>query len=93
MRKTTTLILIILLVLAFLGILFFNGITGKVIEGNDSNFSYTKAICNSSKYCQDYEIRCFGNKSVSIKPITGAVVQFDSKWRDPRDKEEIEKLC
>ncbi len=33
-----------------------------------SDHSYTKAMCNSSKYCEDYSIRCNGQKLVSISP-------------------------
>jgi hypothetical protein len=28
-----------------------------------------------------------------MSPITGAVVQFDSDWKDPRDEETRNNLC
>ena len=57
------------------------------------NFSsFTKAICNDS-YCQDYIINCENDKTTSIITISGAAIQFDKDWKDPRTKEQIEKLC
>ena len=55
--------------------------------------SHTKAICDKTNYCQDYYIRCNGKDIVSINPITGAAVQFDSNWQDPRNDSEINGLC
>lgn len=80
--------------LFFIGIFifsFFNSfqITGGVII---NSYSYTKAVCNNSNYCEDYEIACKGNDLVSFTP-TGAAIQFSNDWKDPRDKESIEKLC
>ena len=55
--------------------------------------SYTKAICNISNFCQDNLIECQDKEIKSISPITGAFVQFDKNWQDPRTQEEIEKEC
>lgn len=49
-------------------------------------FSHTKAICNSTNFCQDYEIHCENNKMMKMSPITGAAVQFPLSWQDPRDE-------
>lgn len=68
-----------------------NDITGAVVS--EPWHSYTKAICNESNFCQDHEIICSGNKTLSIKPITGATIQHLPKWKDPREKETIEKTC
>jgi len=42
--------------------------------------------------CQDYEIYCKKDKLISIAPITGAVIQFNEDWQDPRTQEQKE-LC
>lgn len=99
--------LIILLVIAITGIIlsalifFINkSLTGNIIKEQDSNasiiinkYSYTKAVCNESNYCQDNEITCQGNKTIKVTPITGAVIQFDDGWQDPRAEGDREKLC
>lgn len=66
-------------------------ITGKTVE--KFQYSYTKAICNESNFCQDYEITCNGDEVISQTPITGAVLQQDSDWKDPRDEERINGFC
>lgn len=55
--------------------------------------SFTKAICTEENYCQDYEITCKGKKTISMIPITGAVVQFSENWEDPRDEKFRNKTC
>ncbi len=83
-------ILVGALVLIFLNQAF----TGRVIETENENiYSYTKAICNDTNYCQDYEVICDGERVVKISPITGAVAQYSKNWKDPRDKEMIDRLC
>ena len=57
------------------------------------NYTYTKAICDDNNYCQDNVVSCDGKNVVSITPITGAAVQMDDDWKDPREDEEINKLC
>ena len=100
----TTIITTILLA----SILFYfnnNKITGNIIKtvilenknnNNDEfldDYTYTKAICNSTNFCQDNLIKCDGNKLISITPITGAAVQFPNDWEDIRTKDEINRLC
>lgn len=82
-----------------------NGITGNIIantlnrNNNQNNiknlddYTYTKAICNSSNFCQDHLIKCDGNKLIASTPITGSAVQFSGDWEDIRTKEEIDRLC
>lgn len=62
-------------------------------DENPYTHSYTKAICNSENYCQDYEIFCKNRNIVSISPITGASIQLPRNWEDPRSAEVINKLC
>ena len=85
----------ILLIIGFLVIIgMFLTITlqlnGKTIE---EKYTYTKAICNETNFCQDHVIACENKELTSIKPITGAVIQHSENWEDPRDKESIETLC
>lgn len=91
---TITLILIPVMSFALISSLSSKGNYAKIQEytGEYTN-SHTKAICNSENLCQDYEIFCKYQKVIKMSPITGAVVQFPSDWKDPRDKETIEKLC
>ena len=98
MKKTIIIFIIILIIIITLSILVIflkPNLTGKSIENQEDKnyYTYTKAICNSSNYCQDNEITCQDNQVISITPLTGAVVQFDSNWKDPRDEETKEKLC
>jgi len=67
-------------------------ITGKAIDDQINIYCHTKAICDKNNVCQDFEVTCNGNKTISAKPITGAVVKFDVDWEDPRGKPE-ENLC
>lgn len=60
-------------------------LTGKVID-NNQEYSHTKAVCNETNFCQDYEITCKNKEVMSIKPITGAVIQHTEDWKDPRNK-------
>ncbi|MBT3691484.1 hypothetical protein HOD75_02915 [archaeon] len=96
-----TLILIIIsitLLLTLFSALFltFNqSITGNAIQqASPKNITtYTKAICNSSNYCQDYILECNNNNLTSKNPITGAAVQFPENWEDPRTSEQIKREC
>lgn len=77
----------------FLFFLFKGNITGFFIknpEFNQNYYTHTKAVCNETNFCQDYEIACNGTEVISTKPITGAVIQHDESWKDPRDNL---KLC
>lgn len=92
MKKRILIPLIILL--ALLSIFYLRPfITGRAIETEEDLKAYlhTKAICNNSNFCQDYEITCNGNTLVKTQPITGAIVQHPKDWKDPRENPEI--LC
>lgn len=94
MEKTIVLFSLILIfsivILMFSFFMLQSQITGEVIK---DYYSYTKAVCNESNFCQDYEIACRGNEMISQNSITGAIVQHSKNWIDPRDNETIEKLC
>lgn len=85
MKKTTIAIGILLLILVGI-ILYFNFNTTEITgEAIIDSYSYTKAICNETNYCQDYEIVCENKELVILNPITGAAVQHSSNWEDPRE--------
>lgn len=67
----------------------FNSATGEVTL---DYYTYTKAFCNSTNYCEDYEITCQNGELANME-FTGFAVQNPSNWNDPRSEEEIEKLC
>jgi len=94
MKKETIWIIILFLFLT-LSLSFFY-LNFKISESNFElpyTHSYTKAICNETNFCEDYNIVCKEHKLLMMNP-TGAVVQHDKNWKDPR-KEEIENknLC
>ena len=90
-REIVMLLTIILIVT--LGIIFIfasKSATGQAIL---DRYSYTKAICNSTNFCQDYVIECESNETISITPITGAVLQNNENWQDPRNEKIADKFC
>jgi hypothetical protein len=93
--KSKTILIAIVIVLIIIAVFFLNRfITGNVIQEPDNSskvYMYTKAICNESNFCQDNEITCQGNETISVTPITGAVIQHQKDWQDPRS--ETDKLC
>lgn len=98
MKKAAIILIIIIIIVITIifSILFLNpNLTGSAIENqeNENTYTYTKAICNNTHFCQDNEISCKGEEIVSVSPISGAAVQFDQDWEDPRDEEVIKKVC
>lgn len=91
-KKQLILILAIILLLILAGIfLFFSeNFTGKTIATD--RYSYTKAICNETNYCEDYEITCENNEIMELVP-TGFAVQQREDWNDPRGENFSESLC
>jgi len=83
-------LLVVLITTISLIFIFKENLTSYTIE---NYYTYTKAICNKTNYCQDYEIICKGKKVIDIRPISGAVVQFPQDWEDPRDKDTRNRLC
>jgi hypothetical protein len=85
---TITILTIILLTLIF--ILTQPFITGRAIQELHLNYyTYTKAICNETNFCQDNIITCQDQKLISTKPITGAIIQHPEDWQDPRTPTEL----
>lgn len=89
MKKILLYLAIIFLVTtsAFLLIMYNSQITGEVIL---DEFSYTRAICNKSNYCEDYIVECKNQEVSSLTP-TGNAVWHEPSWKDPRDKEYLNK--
>ena len=92
-------IIVISLLILILGVILFviflnQTLTGGVVETQDEKvYSYTKAVCNETNYCQDYEVVCEGERVVGMSPITGAVAQYSEDWEDPRDEGVVDRLC
>ena len=80
------LVLVALLVFSIFGL---TQITGGSIK---NHYTYTKAVCNETNYCGDYEITCENDEIISMI-FTGAAIQLTDSWKDPRDKETIERIC
>ena len=92
MKKTIILGMALIIVLA--GIVLISGSSQKAEKTEfPYTHSHTKAICTDENFCQDYEIVCQGQNPISISPVTGAAIQFDKDWQDPRPKEMIESFC
>lgn len=87
MKKIT--ITIILIVLLLILIFLFLSIERTISEKEIKEYSYTRAICNSSNFCQDYDISCSNNQAINIIPITGAVIQHDEDWVDFRNNSDL----
>ena len=94
MEKKTAILMVILAIILVLTALFFiifgqENVTGEVIS---SGYSYTKAICNESNYCEDYEVVCEVGILKSLTP-TGYVAQLSEDWVDERDDKNFDRLC
>lgn len=84
---------ITLIILAGTLIIFLsNEFTGKTIGEIDFTHTYTIARCNSTNFCQDYEVKCKNKTVLSFNPITGSAVQFPEDWEDSRENNS-EDLC
>ena len=81
--------ILVLVVILIYFVFSLSQITGGTIQ---NYYTYTKAVCDETNYCEDYEITCQDDKRVSMNP-TGAVIQFSNDWKDPRDEERIERIC
>ena len=95
MKKVITSITLIAIIASLAGIIILNAdkITSFSVLISDQEkadqYSYTKAICNKTNYCQDYEIECDGKDIISITPITGATIQLSEDWKDWRERKEV----
>ena len=59
-------------------------LTGKTIKETPNEYSYTKAICDESNYCEDYLVECKGNNLLKFNP-TGFAIQQSEDWEDKRE--------
>jgi hypothetical protein len=91
MKKLLIIIIIIIIIIASFFFIRYT-ITGQTVK-EEKIHTYTKDICNESNYCQDHIIRCKGSETGSTTPISGAAVQFDRDWEDPRTEEQRNTLC
>ena len=93
MNKLIIFVLVFLLLI--LTIFLFYTSSNTNITGNIAidYHTLTKAQCNETNFCQDYEIFCNGKNVVRKTPITGAVIQQPSDWTDQRTESEINELC
>jgi len=49
------------------------------------NHSFTKAFCDSTNFCRDFVIFCKDKEVLALK-FTGAAVQLQENWQDPRSE-------
>ena len=66
--------------------------TTNTISQPEYTHTFTKAICDETNYCEDYEVACNKNKLKSLSP-TGFSVQNSASWQDPRTPEQRDRLC
>ena len=88
----TTIAFVTIAALIGVTILFFNqSLTGAAIA--DNKYSFTKAICNETNYCQDYEIICEGSETIEVSLIENSGRQYPASWKDTRTDEQKNKQC
>jgi hypothetical protein len=95
MEKIEEKIIILSLILVIL-IISFLIVVSAMTESSakvESNYTWTKAVCDTSNFCQDYLIECKDSHIMSMSPITGSAIKFSDNWHDPRPKEMITKTC
>ena len=95
MKKTVVLLAILLIILAVAISFLTANLTTKEFEtkGVLETHSHTKAICDETNYCQDYVISCHEDVVLKMNPITGAAIQLDSDWQDPRNEQTRNSFC
>ena len=102
MEKTGILIAVLIVIAGVLAVILSTSfsVTGNAISyPKESNLdppnlhAWTKAICDKDNFCQDYFIECQDQEPLRISPITGAAIQFQNNWQDPRALEQKERLC
>jgi hypothetical protein len=84
MKTKNILITLILLIIAgsIIFLLLRPVFTGQTVA--KEYYTYTKAICTDENFCQDYIVTCENKQVTDIQPITGASIQQDADWEDPR---------
>lgn len=81
MKKVVIISLLIALVVTIFTILPGFNITGDVTKSDI--YSYSTAICDEDKLCEDYYVECEGNTMKKLTP-TGFTIQQDRDWVDSR---------
>lgn len=92
--KTITKILIILILVTVAGLYLkslLGGVTASAVLVGE--YSYTKAVCDETNFCQDYQIFCDNNIFLKVEKIENASFQYPEDWVDPRSPEAINRLC
>jgi len=97
MKKISIILLLFIIILTAVIpslIIINNNITARVIDSSqEKNINtFTKKLCNSTNFCQDYKITCWGNQVIEIKPVSNNI-QFEDDLNNPKTKELIRKLC
>jgi hypothetical protein len=95
MEKTSIRIFIIILILVawIISFLVIISAANEPQTKVESNYTWTKAVCDNSNFCQDYLIECKNKHTISMSPITGSAVKFSSEWHEKRPREMITKTC
>jgi hypothetical protein len=86
MKKALKILFGLILIFLFIVIIPKLNLTGKIIL---ENYSYTKAICNESNYCEDYVVECLGKELKKFYPM-GFAIQQNKNWIDEREER---RLC
>lgn len=86
-RKLILVIILFILFIATFLFIYFSDLTGNVIR--DESYTYTRAICNETNFCQDKEITCRNGEVAGITSISGAVIQHSEDWEDPRNDSDL----
>jgi len=86
MKKVIIISLLIALVITIFSILSGFNITGDITKSD--LYSYSTAICNENKLCEDYYVECEGNTMKKLTP-TGFTIQQNRDWEDTRKKTEF----
>ena len=92
MKKILIMITLVILTILIGTLIYIEVIQPRISGATLDYYTQTKAICNKSNYCQDYQISCDGDEPVLRSPILGAAVQHEEDWKDPRNDTE-KKLC
>jgi hypothetical protein len=92
-KRTIRALILFLLFILFAFFFYLNYKDSKIFKTDDEflyTHSYTKAICNGTNFCEDYYFICKESRLIEMTP-TGASIQQDKNWKDPREKNE--NLC
>ena len=92
MKKMIILTCVLSVILIALMIVVTSNSGSGLNENLPYTHSYTKAFCDSNNFCRDFEVFCKNNEIIKIR-FTGAAVQFQENWLDPRVEERKTGNC